>query len=67
MRALNLKFETKETNHDSFLKGRVGRVYIGKKAVAYIGEINPEVLENFDIEMPVCAFELNLSEILEVL
>jgi phenylalanyl-tRNA synthetase beta chain len=63
MRRLGLEYEMKEELHDSFIKGRVGRAYINNKAVAYIGEINPSVLENFGIEMPVCAFELNLTEI----
>ena len=34
----------------------------GKK-VAYIGEISPSILENWEFEMPVAAFELNLTEL----
>ncbi|MBU1854371.1 MAG: phenylalanine--tRNA ligase subunit beta, partial [Nanoarchaeota archaeon] len=64
MRTLGLKYDIEEVNHDSFIKGRVGRVYINNKAVAYLGEINPLVLDNFGIDMPVCVFELNLSELL---
>lgn len=62
---LGMKYEIKEAEHDSFIKGRVGRVYVNNKAVAYIGEIHPTVLENFGLDMPVCAFELNLTEILD--
>ncbi|NQU98347.1 phenylalanine--tRNA ligase subunit beta [Candidatus Woesearchaeota archaeon] len=64
MRTLGLDYSIEETKHDSFIKGRVGRVFVKNKAVAYIGEINPEVLSNFGIDMPVCTFELNLTNIL---
>jgi phenylalanyl-tRNA synthetase beta chain len=60
---LDLKYEIKETKHDSFIDGRVARVYVKGKGVAYIGELHPEVLENFDLETPVSCFELNLSEL----
>ncbi len=64
--SLELKAEFKKTEHPSFIKGRVARVYCNNKAVAYVGEISPEVLSNFGIEMPVSAFELNLSEIFNI-
>ena len=38
----------------------------GRK-IAYLGEINPKVLENWNLEMPVAALELNLSELFELL
>ncbi len=59
----NFSYEIKETEHSSFVEGRVARVYIGGEAIAYIGEINPLVLENFDLDMPVVGFELNLSDL----
>ncbi|MFH1771041.1 MAG: phenylalanine--tRNA ligase subunit beta [archaeon] len=65
MRSLGIKYEIKEVIHDSFIKGRVGRVFVNKKAVAYIGEVSPAVLNNFGIEMPVCTFELNLTELIK--
>ena len=37
----------------------------GKK-VAYLGEISPVVLTNWNLEMPVAALELNLSEMFEI-
>lgn len=61
------KYEIKTTNHDSFIPGRVARIVVKNKKVAYIGEIHPKVLENFGIEMPVAALELNLSDLFEVI
>ena len=63
MRALGLKYTIEETEHNSFIAGRVGRVIVNGKKVAYIGEINPAVLERWGIEVPVAGFELNLSEL----
>ena len=67
MKALDLKYETKEIEHTSFINGRVARISVNGKKVAYIGEISPVVLENFDLIMPVAVFELNLTELFESL
>ncbi|MBN1503232.1 phenylalanine--tRNA ligase subunit beta [Candidatus Woesearchaeota archaeon] len=67
MRALDLKYSIKETEHNLFIPGRAGKVIIGNKETAAIGEVHPQVLENFDLEMPVAAFELNLSEVFSIL
>ena len=61
--ALNLKYEIKDTDHNSFIPGRIGRVSVKGKEVAYIGEIHPKVLENWNLEIPITALELNLSDL----
>tara|TARA_Y100000310_G_scaffold344801_1_gene459609 strand:- start:1702 stop:3330 length:1629 start_codon:yes stop_codon:yes gene_type:complete len=63
MRMLNIEYKVKTTKHTSFIEGRVARVTVKNKEVAYIGEINPKVLNNFGLEFPVAALELNLSEL----
>jgi len=65
LRMLDIQYTIEEVAHDSFIKGRVGRVIVKGKKVAFIGEISPKVLKNFGLEMPVVGFELNLSEIFE--
>ncbi len=67
MQQLNLKYEIKETKHNSFIEGRVGRISIKGKEVAYIGEIHPSVLTNFNLNLPVSAFELNLTDLFKLL
>jgi len=64
---LGLEYKTEDTEHTSFIKGRVGRVVVNEKKLAYIGEISPEVITNWELEMPVAALELNLSELFELL
>jgi phenylalanyl-tRNA synthetase beta chain len=66
MNALGLEYSIDETVHHSFIRGRVGRVNVKGKGVAYIGEMCPAVLHKFDLEMPVAVFELNLSDLLKV-
>lgn len=61
--SLNLKYNIEEIDHDSFIPGRVGRVIVNGKKVAFIGEISPQVIANWNLEVPVVGFELNLSEL----
>ncbi len=67
MKMLDLKYEIRETGCNSFILGRVGRVGVKGKDVAYIGEISPEVLSNWDINTPVACFELNLTDLFEAM
>lgn len=67
MRQIDAEYEVIEAEHPSFIPGRVARVVVAGKKVAYMGEIAPQVLENFDLQMPVAAFELNLTELYEVM
>lgn len=60
---IDIDYEVFETEHSSFIPGRVGRINVEGKDVCYIGEISPLVLDNFELDFPVCAFELNLTEL----
>jgi len=66
-RSLGLKYEVTEVEHNSFIEGRVGRIVANGKKIAYIGEINPVVIQNWELEVPVTAFELNLTELYEII
>ena len=66
MKLLGVHYDIEETEHNSFIEGRVGRAIVKGKKVAYLGEINPEVLSRWGLEMPVAALELNLTELFEV-
>lgn len=67
LRALDIVYYVEETEHPSFIPGRVGRVIAQGRKIAYVGEIHPNVLQNFGLEMPVCAAELNLQELFELM
>ncbi len=64
---LGLEYKTEDTEHTSFIKGRVGRVVVNDKKLAYIGEISPQVITNWELEMPVAALELNLTKLFELI
>lgn len=66
-RSLGLKYEVTEAEHNSFITGRVGRVIVNGKKIAYIGEINPKVITNWQLEVPVTAFELNLTDLYKII
>ncbi len=67
MDALKVDCVFKPEDHPSFIPGRVARVFINDKGIAYIGEVSPDVLSNWDLQMPVAAFELNISDLFGIL
>jgi phenylalanyl-tRNA synthetase beta chain len=52
--------------HPSFLEGRAGRILIAGRPVGVIGEVHPEVLERWQITVPVVAFDVNLSQLADL-
>lgn len=64
-RSLGINYEIEETEHSSFIEGRVGRVSVNGKNIAYIGEISPVVLNNLGLIVPVSALEINLTELFD--
>jgi len=66
LRMLDLKYEIKEYEHSSFIPGRCGQIIINGKEAGFLGEIHPIVLENFNLEFPCAAMEIDLSKIFEL-
>ena len=60
---LGVNWQISETFHPSFIEGRVGSIIIEGANVGVVGEINPTVLENWKLENPVAAFEINMRKI----
>ncbi|MGF7119134.1 phenylalanine--tRNA ligase subunit beta [Methanobacterium oryzae] len=63
---LGLKMEIDNYNHPSFIKGRCAKVKAAEKldglnVTGFFGEMNPEVITNFNLEYPVIAFELEFD------
>ena len=48
-------------DHPSFLGGRVAAVHAKRREIGVLGEIHPEVLNSFELENPVCAFEIDIE------
>lgn len=58
---LNVEYELKESDDQRFLRGRRADVVVAGETVGVIGEIHPQVLENWGVEMPCAACELNIG------
>lgn len=58
---LGFNFSLKATSNPSFLEGRVGSVLVNENDVGTIGEVHPQVIDNWKLEHPVTAIELDLT------
>ena len=63
---LGAQFLVKPINHPSFLEGRTGSILIGDREVGVIGEVHPQVIENWKLENPIAAMELDLDQLFEI-
>ncbi len=63
---LGAQFSLKPINHPSFLEGRTGSILIGDHEVGVIGEVHPRVIENWKLENPIAAMELDLDQLFEI-
>lgn len=59
------KYEIGEVRHPSFIPGRAAAIRYRRRSVGVLGEIHPEVLNNFQLENPTGAFEVDLEQILQ--
>ena len=63
---LGLKMEIEPFNHPAFIKGRCAKVEAHSEdfdgsVTGYFGEVDPEVITNFELEYPVIAFEMEFK------
>ncbi len=60
---LGMELRLKEVECPSFLPGRAAQVMAAARPqpVGLLGELHPEVLERWEIDMPAAAFEINLG------
>jgi phenylalanyl-tRNA synthetase beta chain len=73
MNILNVKYIVEEQIHPSFIEGRSGCINIKDKNnkehkdIGIIGEISPNVLENFAWRYPIAAFEINIEPFINLI
>ena len=58
-----IKYTVSKCSHSSFIDGRCGEIKVNGKSAGFFGEIHPKILNNFSIDEPVSAFEMNLHDI----
>jgi len=59
------RWKTKATKHSSFIDGRAATISFKNKQIGTVGELHPEVLNNFELENPAAAFEIDLETFLD--
>lgn len=62
---LDRPFTLEPLAHPSFLDGRVGKILSQGRTIGLLGELHPEVLEQWQIGVPVVALELEIDRLLD--
>lgn len=57
---------TKSYENEFFITGRSANIYIKDSLIGVIGEVSPKVISEFNIRVPVSAFEIVLSDFLKL-
>ncbi len=65
MRELDIEWKAVEADDEAFIEGRRADILVNGIRVGVFGELHPEVLEAFELTMPVAGFELDLSSIFD--
>jgi len=65
LRSLGLEYKVRAAHDPRFIEGRAGVIAVGGDRLGVIGEIHPQALNNWGLENPVVAFELNVSRLME--
>jgi phenylalanyl-tRNA synthetase beta chain len=65
--SLGIKYKLRPGSHSSFITGRNASIHASGKDIGVIGEVHPKVLNSWNLEKPVVAFELNLDDIFSIL
>ena len=62
---MDCPYQLHALDHPTFLTGRAGSIVADGRTVGLLGEIHPEVLEQWQIGMPAVALEVDLDLLLE--
>ena len=61
MRMLDIKYEIREVDNVSFIKGRCGEIFVDDVSIGVMGEVGLSVLKNNKIKMPVASLEIGVE------
>ncbi len=63
MKMLALQYDIRDSNHPDFIDGRTGDILLDGKIIGHIGEVHPELLENWNLKQPIAVIEISLEDI----
>jgi phenylalanyl-tRNA synthetase beta chain len=67
MKMLSLDYTLREVENEFLIEGRTGEIIINDKRYGLIGEVHPELIRSFKLEMPISAIQINLSELINLI
>ncbi len=67
LQEFGVEFRLVRSTHPSLLNGRTAEISFEGVAIGLIGEMNPSVLSNYELDTPVAVFELNLERLVQLL
>jgi phenylalanyl-tRNA synthetase beta chain len=59
------RWQVTVAKHPSYIEGRAATISLGERKVGIVGEIHPKVLNNFELEDPIAAFEIDLENLVK--
>ena len=60
---LDIKYSLKESSDPRFIEGRQAVIIVANREVGILGELHPQVLENWHIQVPITCCEFDLERI----
>lgn len=61
LESLSVDYSLEDFRHGSFIGGRCSSIKMRDALAGFYGEIHPQVLSNFGLEVPAAGFELNIG------
>jgi len=58
LRDIGCNYLIKENNHAAFIEGRCATIIKDNKEIGFFGELHPKTIQNFELEHPIIAFEI---------
>ena len=62
-----IDFKVEESSLEFLIEGRRANIMVRGHNVGFIGELHPQILENFKLIVPVSVLEINLEKIWELI
>jgi len=62
-----IDFKVEESDLDFLIEGRRANIFVKGHNVGFIGELHPQILENFSLIVPVSVLEINLEKVWELI
>ncbi len=60
----NRDYHLQKVEDPTFMPGRCAAIHAKGQVIGTVGVIHPQVLHNFELNMPCCALEINLEPFL---